>query len=597
MCGIVGYIGERDALPLLLNSLERVTYRGYDSFGVALLNGHGIELYKALGSVDQQQGYFELRGSIGIGHTRWATVGAVSERNAHPHTDCTGEIAIVHNGDIDNYQTLKCRLEGLGHVFRSETDSEVVAHLIEAYGPDDIVRATRRATGELEGTFALGILHRSSRQLVVTKKGSPLVIGLGEGENYVASDVPALLPYTNRVVYLEDGDIASISAEGLKVWHGEIEVRRRVHQIEWSANQLHKNGYAQYMLKEIHEQPQAIRDTLASYDGHATDVAQLDSELSARDWQEILLLGCGTSYHAAMVGEYVLSHLPSIQARAVVASEFDAVTSNGAADNAKLAIALSQSGETADTISALRLAQDANYTPIAVSNVFGSSISRIAAATLYTRAGPEVAVASTKSFTTQLVALYSLAARLDNDSEMAQVIAAGLRSLPSKIEEVLAGSEHIQRVATSLAPRDQMFIVGKGVNTPVAMEGALKFKEVAYLHAEGYAAGELKHGPFALLEEGTPVIAIVPSDAKRLRVLTTVREVKSRGAKVIAIAPSGDDEVQSFADEVLYVPEVDPILAPVLNTVVFQLLSYYCALDRGYPIDRPRNLAKSVTVH
>lgn len=594
MCGIVGYVGHRDALPLLLNSLERVTYRGYDSFGVALLNGQGIEVYKSVGTVEECRAQVPpLQGTLAIGHTRWSTVGKVSVDNAHPHLDCSGEVAIVHNGDIDNFSYLRQRLQDQGHSFRSETDSEVIAHLIEAYSNGDIVDAVSRAMRELEGSFAIAVLHRPSRQIVAARRESPLVIGLGKGEAFIASDIPAILPYTNQVAFLEDGDLALVSEEGLRVWHDGREASRQVHQVSWSAEQMSKGGYDHFMLKEIYEQPQAIRDTVADYTEQSRGGPSLGCFLPVTDPDVVLLLGCGTSYHAALLGEQLLSRLLPGPVVARVASEFQA---GSLRSDRGLAIAFSQSGETTDTITALRHVKSAGFSSLAVTNVMESSITRAVDATLYTRAGPEVAVASTKTFISQLVALYVLAYQLAPDRQAVEMIPRNLRALPGKVRQLLANVETIQQCARELAEAPYMFVIAKGLDVPVALEGALKFKEVAYLHTEGYPAGELKHGPFALLQEETPVLAIVPADQHRARMLTTIREIKTRGSRVIAIAAQDDEEVAEFADSVLRIPKIDPLMSPVLNTVMVQLLSYYCALERGCPIDRPRNLAKSVTV-
>ncbi|MCI0794896.1 MAG: glutamine--fructose-6-phosphate transaminase (isomerizing), partial [Chloroflexi bacterium] len=420
-----------------------------------------------------------------------------------------------------------------------------------------------------------------------------LVIGLGKGEAFIASDIPAILPYTNQVVFLEDGDLALVCEEGLQVWHEDREVSRPVHQVSWSAEQIGKDGYDHYMLKEIYEQPQAIRDTVTEYTEQGRGGPSLGCLLPVTDPDVVLLLGCGTSYHAALLGEQLLSRLLPGPVVARVASEFQA---GSLRSDRGLAIAFSQSGETTDTITALRHVKSAGFSSLAVTNVMESSITRAVDATLYTRAGPEVAVASTKTFISQLVALYVLAYQLAPDRQAVEMIPRNLRALPGKVRQLLANVETIQQVARVLAEAPYMFVIAKGLDVPVALEGALKFKEVAYLHTEGYPAGELKHGPFALLQEETPVLAIVPADQHRARMLTTIREIKTRGSRVIAIAAQDDEEVAEFADSVLRIPKIDPLMSPVLNTVMVQLLSYYCALERGCPIDRPRNLAKSVTV-
>jgi glucosamine--fructose-6-phosphate aminotransferase (isomerizing) len=596
VCGIVGYTGYREALPVLLSSLERVTYRGYDSFGVALVNGKGIVVSKSIGTVEEHRDKVEaLKGTLGIGHTRWATVGGVSVANAHPHADCTGELAIVHNGDIDNFHLLRQRLHAAGHHFLSETDSEVIAHLIESYVQDDIVEATSRAIQELEGPFAIVVLHRPSGRLVLARRESPLVVGLGEGETFVASDVPAILPYTNRIVYLEDGDLALAWEGGLTVWQNGFEADRPVHQVSWSADQITKGGYDHFMLKEIHEQPDAIRDTLAEYlpASELEETVLRVEVLPVQDPDAVLLLGCGTSYHAALLGEQLLSRYLSVPITARVASEFQRPPVHASRG---LAIAFSQSGETSDTMNALRRLKNTGYASLGVTNVMGSSITRAVDATLYTKAGPEVAVASTKTFISQLVSVYLLSYYLSADREAVSLIPQNLRSLPNKVGQVLTGESEIHEAALRLAKCEHMFIVAKGLGVPVALEGALKFKEVAYLHTEGYPAGELKHGPFAMLNEETPVIALVLDDEYRTRVITSIREIKARGSMVVAIADQDDHEIGQFADIVLTVPKIDSTMAPVLHTVVLQLLSYYCARERRCPIDRPRNLAKSVTV-
>jgi glucosamine--fructose-6-phosphate aminotransferase (isomerizing) len=576
--------------------LERVTYRGYDSFGVALANGKGIAVAKSVGTVEENRDKVEaLGGTLGIGHTRWATVGGVSVANAHPHADCAGELAIVHNGDIDNFHLLRQRLHAAGHRFLSETDSEVIAHLIESYVQDDIVEATSRAIQELEGPFAIVVLHRPSGRLVLARRESPLVVGLGEGETFVASDVPAILPYTNRIVYLEDGDLALAWEGGLTVWQNGFEADRPVHQVSWSADQITKSGYDHFMLKEIHEQPDAIRDTVAEYlPASELEEAVLRAELlPVQAPDAVLLLGCGTSYHSALLGEQLLSRYLSVPITARVASEFQQPTVQAARG---LAIAFSQSGETSDTMNALRRVRNTGYVSLGVTNVMGSSMTRAVDSTLYTKAGPEVAVASTKTFISQLVSVYLLSYYLSADREGVSVVPQNLRSLPNKVGQVLASEAEVREAAVRLAKCEHMFIVAKGLGVPIALEGALKFKEVAYLHTEGYPAGELKHGPFAMLSEETPVIALVFDDEYRTRVITSIKEIKARGSMVIAIADQDDREIGHFADIVLTVPKIDCTMAPLLHTIVLQLLSYYCARERRCPLDRPSNLAKSVTV-
>ncbi len=589
MCGIVGYTGARDALDIVLSSLARVTYRGYDSFGVAILDGAGVTEYKAVGSVDNQnEAIPRFRGTVGIGHTRWATVGKVSQQNAHPHFDCGKRVAVVHNGDIDNYLSLKKELEERGHVFRSETDSEVIAHLIEEGADEDLLDAVEKAVGRLEGSYAITVLRDGAKDLAVARKGTPLVIGLGDGEMFVASDIPAMVPYTRRVLYLEDGDVARLSGDHLEVRNGGISVARAVHQAEWSRDQLDRGGFEHFMLKEMHEQPNALRDTLESHGRVALSLPAF-CKIS-----HLLLMGCGTSYHACLVAKEILGRRLPFPVDVVVASEY---RPNGLTPDNALAVALSQSGETADTLMALQAAKKAGYHTVAVTNVGNSSITRIADDVLYTKAGPEMAVAATKTFLSQLAALYALGAALQKLTPTDHETYLGkLSSLAGHVRRVLEDTGAVERIGRKLGIFDNLFIIGRGVEMPVALEGALKFKEVAYVHAEGCYAGELKHGPFALLGPDVPVIALVGQDEHRARMLTSMREIRARGALVVALAAAGDQAVYAVADEVIQMPALDSDLLPFVHTVVLQLLAYYCAQERGCPIDRPRNLAKSVTV-
>ena len=595
MCGIVGYIGEQEALPVLLSSLQRVTYRGYDSFGVAVVNGHGVGVHKTTGTVEEHiRGIPSLKGTIGVGHTRWATVGKVCQENAHPHSDCSGDIVVVHNGDVDNFQELRARLEAKGHRFSSETDSEVIAHLVESHLNGSLTQAVLKTTKELDGSYAIVVMNKSSRELVVARKSSPLVIGLGEGAMFAASDIPAILPYTNKFVFLEDGDTARLSTEGIVVWRGGKKVYRTPHLVSWGAEQLGKNGYEHYMLKEIYEQPQGIRDTIAPHLPPGSTAPQIEGVELPSDLSGVLLLGCGTSYHAALVGEQLMCQHLGIPARAVVASEYH----DGAnLPDGTLIIALSQSGETADTLTTLRRIGKGRYPTLAITNVPESSITREVDNVFFTRVGPEVAVAATKTLTGQLAALYlitfALAAKGNGTPSH---LLRELRSLPVKVERLLGRAAEIESVARTLARHEHMFLIGRGLNTAVAMEGALKLKEIAYTHAEGCMAGELKHGPFALLGPDTPVIAIAATDQHHIRMLNTIREIKARSSSVLAICQDDDEEVGKHTDTVLRVPKADPDFQPTLNMVALQLLSYYVAIERECPIDRPRNLAKSVTV-
>jgi len=592
MCGIIGFIGERQAQPILLGCLAKLEYRGYDSCGIALVSD-SLKVYKDAVRVEQlAKALPRLDGTVGIGHTRWATHGEPSKINAHPHCDCTGRIAVVHNGIINNYQSLRRQLTSEGHKFASETDTEVIAHLVEKYYQGDLVEAVETALRDVEGSYAIIVLMAGESNLVAARKDSPLIIGIGDRENFIASDVPAILDYTNRVIYLEEGDVVIVTKDEVKVRRDGAKVIRQEHEILWNAEQAQKGGYEHFMLKEIHEQPKVIRATVAEYMAETEpvfDLALADGLIST-----MLILACGSSYHAALAGKYIVEELVGISARAELASEFNYSTY---IPTRTQAIAITQSGETADTLRAIRRLKEAGCRVIVITNVVGSTASRITDRTVYIRAGPEISVAATKSFTAQLMALYWLALsqskvnirRLDS-------LIMGLRQLSGKVQQVLDNEETIVEYANYLSQYDNAFFIGRGVNFPVALEGALKLKEVSYIHAEGYAAGELKHGPFALLSSKTPVIAIVAQDNTREAMLTNIKEVKSRGAPLIALAPEGDEAIEELADQVITMPPLDAIFSPVVNTVALQLLAYYIAKQRGCPIDFPRNLAKSVTV-
>jgi len=594
MCGIVGYTGERQAKPILLNCLGRLEYRGYDSCGIAV-SGGGFEVYKDAIRVKALEKALPklIGGKIGIGHTRWATHGEPSQVNAHPHCDCTGKIAVVHNGVITNFQKLRQQLTSEGHTFTSDTDTEVLPHLVEKYYDGDLKKAVEAALGEVEGSYAIAVLVADKLELVVARKDSPLIIGIGDRENFVASDVPAILDYTSRVIYLEDDDIGVITPDKVKVSQRGAAVDRKQHQISWTVTDAQKGGYEHFMLKEIHEQPKVIRDTIGEYASAMEPIADLTVS-GDTGWEDILILACGTSYHAALIGKYIMEELFKVMVRTELASEFSYC---GQTSSRSRAIVITQSGETADALKAIKRLKEEGCRVIVITNVVGSTASRIADQVVYTRAGPEISVAATKSFMAQLMALYWLALpyskgdirRLDN-------LAVGLRQLPGKVQWVLNNEAVISEYAKELAKSDNVFFIGRGINFPVALEGALKLKEISYIHAEGYAAGELKHGPFALLGSDTPVVAIVAQDNTYDSMLTNIKEVKARRSPVLALVEEGDEAVAEVADSVITVPQVDALFSPVVNTVVLQLLAYYTAKQRGCPIDFPRNLAKSVTV-
>ena len=592
MCGIVGYVGDRDAQPILLQSLGRLEYRGYDSCGIAVL-GSTIKVHKDVGRVEQLgKALPKNKGKLGIGHTRWATHGKPSESNAHPHIDCKGRIAVVHNGVIDNFQQLKDKLIGEGHRFRSETDTEVMPHLIENYYHGDLEQAVRRALVDVHGSYALIVLTLNHKELLVARNEGPLVIGVGDGENFIASDVPALLDYTDRVIYLEDGDVGVITKDEIRLFNQDREVRREIHVIPWTIEDAQKGGYDHFMLKEIHEQPRVIRDTLGGYIS-AIEPA-VDLGLEGTEFEDILLLACGTSYHAGLIGGYLLEKLARIPVRVEIASEFnysDAVLGK------TWVIGITQSGETADLLGALKRAKQMGCKTLAITNCVGSSATRIADQTFYIRAQLEISVAATKSFIAQLMALYLLAlSEVKMDIRSSEGLISGLRVLPDKVQLILDDEVRIAQYGKYLSAYDNVFFVARGINFPVALEGALKLKEISYIHAEGYPAGELKHGPFALLAPDTPVIAITARDDTYEAMLASIKEIKARESPVIALADEADEDIDKFVDHVIRVPSVASVFSPVINSVVLQLLAYYAAKERGCSIDMPRNLAKSVTV-
>ena len=591
MCGIIGYIGGKQAQPVLLDCLGTLEYRGYDSCGI-VVSGNSVVVCKDAIRVEAlKQRTPRFDGTMGIGHTRWATHGEPSQANAHPHLDCTGNIAVVHNGVITNFQGLRQQLTSEGHVFSSETDTEVIPHLIEKYYQGSLEQAVAAALSHIEGSYAIIALAAAEAKLVVARKDGPIVIGIGDRENFVASDVPAILNYTNRVIYLEDGDIGILTADGIEIAQRGVEVVRQEHQISWTIEDAQKGGYEHFMLKEIHEQPRVIRDTLAGWVGGEQGVDT--AEIIGEDTRDMLILACGTSYHAALVGKCMVQDLLRIPVRVELASEFNYFDQTLAGT---VSIVITQSGETADVLRSMKKLKGIGCKLLVITNVVGSSASRLADQTLYTRAGPEISVAATKSFMAQLMMLYRLVMSGSKDAFRLSNMAVGLRQLPVKVQQVLDNEEQVLECAKYLSGYNNVFFIGRGINFPVSLEGALKLKEISYIHAEGYAAGELKHGPFALLDSGTPVIAVVAQDSTYEAMLTNMKEVKARGAPVIALAPEGDKDVEQVADTVIFLPQVDSIFSPVVNTVALQLLAYYTAKERGCPIDHPRNLAKSVTV-
>ncbi|ABF44314.1 MULTISPECIES: glutamine--fructose-6-phosphate transaminase (isomerizing) [Deinococcus] len=605
MCGIVGYIGTRQAQDVLLSGLSRLEYRGYDSAGVAVGDGACIAVKKKAGKLANLSGELEqapLRGTLGIGHTRWATHGLPNDTNAHPHATEDGKIVIIHNGIIENYLSLKEGLIARGHTFKSETDSEVLAHLIEEAYTGDLYEAVRQALLQVRGAYSLVVTHVHHREIVAARTVSPLVMGVGEGEMFLASDVPALLPYTRRMVFLHDGDMAVLNDDGYRLTDLQGKpVERPVDLIEWDAEAAEKGGFDTYMLKEIYEQPQALTNTLIGRLHDETGEVNLDIDLDPQSFKRISIIACGTAYYAGLVGEYLIEQLARIPVEVDVASEYRYRTP--IVNEETLAIVVSQSGETIDTLEALREAKKGGAQTLGVINAKGSSMTRELDHTLYIHAGPEIGVASTKAYTSMVSAFVLLSlwlgrARGTLSEEQAQELLHATRELPRLVEEALAPErvENIRRVAEKYAhARDYLFL-GRGVNAPTAYEGALKLKEISYIHAEAYAAGEMKHGPIALIDEHLPVVVMATASRLLEKTISNIQEVKARSGKVIALLSDGDTENARHADDVLYVPHAHELVSPVVNAVAMQLLAYFTATALGKDVDKPRNLAKSVTV-
>ncbi|MCL7413782.1 MAG: glutamine--fructose-6-phosphate transaminase (isomerizing) [ANME-2 cluster archaeon] len=608
MCGIVGYIGERDTVNLLIESLKKLEYRGYDSAGLALLDNKGrSQVFKTEGEISRLEKILPaVPARMGIGHTRWATHGKPNTINAHPHV--SGNISVVHNGIIENYLDLKEKLELEGYVFVSDTDTEVLAHLIHKYhvnNSGDLAVAIRSALGEVHGSYALAVLcEEHPHELIAARKDSPLILGLGEQENFIASDIPAILKYTNRVIYLENLEMVRVKKDSIQVFDRMGNpVTKEEYIIRWDLEAAEKAGYPHFMLKEIYEQTNSIHETLAGrlkeLEGNVTFDELGLKKAHIKNIERIEIIACGTSFNAGLLGKYLFEGLTGIHTDVDNGSEFR--YSNPVLAPSTLVIAISQSGETADTLAALREATSYGCTTLTITNVVGSTISREASNVIYTRAGPEIGVAATKSFISQLVVLYLLViyfarARSMMDADRVGKLLSELRKIPGYVSRILEDKDTIQKCAIRFAGSKDYFFIGRNINYPIALEGALKLKEISYIHAEGYAAGELKHGPLALISEDVPVVAIAPQGHTYDKILSNIKEVKSRDASVIAIADSDDEEIAKYVDVVLTVPKTDFILTPLLTTVVVQLLAYYTALERKCSIDKPRNLAKSVTV-
>ncbi len=599
MCGIMGYIGKQAAVPVLLSGLQKLEYRGYDSSGIAILEENQLKIYKKIGKLTNLKQSIEqekLSSSVGIGHTRWATHGRPSDQNAHPHADCHQQFAVVHNGIIENYLTLKQDLIARGHKFLSETDTEVLAHLLEEAYAGDLLAAVQKVISQIEGSYALVVLSRENpNQLVAARQNSPLIVGLGKDENFLASDIPAILAYTRQICILNDGEIVRITPEQVEIFDANGHpVQREIFEVKWEASQAEKGGYAHFMLKEIFEQPKALQDTLRGrINGQEVVLPEIDFDL--QDITNIQIVACGTAYHAGLVGRQIIEKLTQIPVKVEVASEFR--YSDPLIDAQTLTIVISQSGETADTLAAMREAQAKGSRAIAITNVVDSTIAREADSALYTWAGPEIAVASTKAYTTQLMLIYLLAIYLaQQKGRKNPELLQELRQISTKVELILKDVSHIQDLVQRYAHIEDAFFIGRGLDHVVAQEGSLKLKEISYIHAEAYAAGELKHGTLALIVEGVLVIALVTQQALYDKTLSNIKEVKAREAFVLALAQEGHSEVEKVVDEVIYIPAVDSLLTPILTVIPLQLLAYYMAVAKGSDVDQPRNLAKSVTV-
>ncbi|MBU0573940.1 MAG: glutamine--fructose-6-phosphate transaminase (isomerizing) [Candidatus Margulisiibacteriota bacterium] len=611
MCGIFGYIGKRDALPFIVEGLKKLEYRGYDSAGVATLKDARLFLQKCQGKIADLERLLlrkPIDGNIGIGHTRWATHGKPSDENSHPHSDCSEKIAVVHNGIIENYLHLRRELAERGHRFSSVTDTEVIAHLIEEelnIKGTDLEHAVSRALKKLHGSFALAILYEGEKdKIVVARRGSPLIVGVAENETFVSSDIPAILKYTSRVIYLKDNEIAIITQDdiSLKNLDGDT-VKKEISFISWDPESAEKGGYTHFMLKEIHEQPKAIRDTikdrikLDSCQVHFDELNLTEEEI--RNINRVVFTACGTSWHAGLAGEYIMEKFVNIPTEVEYAAEFR--YRNPIIDENTLVIAITQSGETADTLGAVLEAKSQNAKVISICNVVGSSIARDSHGVIYTCAGPEIGVASTKAFTTQLAVIYLLCLHMGqvrgiiNRNEAEEMIKE-LMAIPQKIEDLLQSEDEVAQIAEKYFHANNALFLGRGKGFPIALEGALKLKEISYIHAEGYPAAEMKHGPIALIDKNMPVVVLALLGRRYEKILGNIEEVNARGGNVIAIATKGDNEIKEKAQDVIYIPPTSSDLSTILAVIPLQLFAYYIAVKRGCHVDQPRNLAKSVTV-
>ncbi|HTY11129.1 MAG TPA: glutamine--fructose-6-phosphate transaminase (isomerizing) [Bacteroidota bacterium] len=609
MCGIIGYVGGANPLPIILDSLKRLEYRGYDSAGAALLADNALHIYKKVGKVADLEKSIRplpLKTTAGIGHTRWATHGVPSDVNAHPHTDCTKEIALIHNGIIENYLAIRKKLESTGHVFSSATDTEVLVHLVEEMKKysGDLPTAVRLALRQVEGTYGIAVVSAMEPgKIVAARKGSPLLLGIGSSEHYVASDAAAIVQYTRNVVYLEDGEIAVVTKDSFETRTiDNVDIEKEVHQVTIDIEEIEKGGYEHFMLKEIMEQPETLRNAMRGRvlldEGNAKLSGLSEVMPVLENAQRIIITACGTSWHAGLVGEYMLEQYGKIPVEVEYASEFryrNAIIKKG-----DVVFLISQSGETADTLAALREAKQKGASVFGICNVVGSTIARESQGGVYIHAGPEIGVASTKAFTSQLVVLSLITLMVARQRGLSEAdgrkIGQALLDLPGKVESILRDTSAIEQIAEELKENVNVLYLGRGYNFPAALEGALKLKEISYIHAEGYPAAEMKHGPIALIDENMPVIVIASKDSTYEKIISNIQEVKARSGRVIAVVNEGDTTIESLADHVIRVPHTADLLSPIVNIIPLQLLAYYIAVKRGCNIDQPRNLAKSVTV-
>lgn len=612
MCGIVGYIGKKEAYPILLDGLKRLEYRGYDSAGVAVLrNKRGasdIKEVKAVGKIielEKKVGNIKISGNIGIAHTRWATHGKPSVKNSHPHNGCYKDVYIVHNGIIENHQELKGELIKKGHKFKSETDSEVVAHLIEEFGRKDSFKKSVLKTLKLiKGTYGLAIINKNDpEKVIVARSGSPLIIGVGKEEFIIASDASAIIRYTNQVIYLEDGELAILEKDNYEIINiNSQSVSKEVSKVDWSFDKAQKQGHDHFMIKEIFEQPDAMRDSIRGRIVKKNGLANLgglkDVEDRLSEIEKVIIISCGTSYYAGLIGEYMIEEYAGIPVEVEYASEFR--YRKPILDGKTAVIAISQSGETADTLAAIREAKNKGALVLGIVNAVGSTIARETDAGVYNHAGPEIGVASTKAFTSQLSILAMITLQLGRQRDMSVVtgkrVAEELEKIPKLIEVILKDIKSIRRISKKYSKYRDFLYLGRKYNSPIAYEGALKIKEISYVHAEGYPSGEMKHGPIALIDKDFPSVVVVPKDSVYEKNMSGIEEIKARGGKIIAIATKGDREIKKIADDVIYVPKTLEMLTPLLTVIPLQLLAYYVGVSKGYDVDKPRNLAKSVTV-